>query len=267
MKPTLNDQRLRTFENVSGTDWTASFAPWRSPGYSPIFSPCGLAGGGDTEHDGNGASAPPGVKQGSDGRDMPEGLKTKWVAGSVQEVAFSIKANHGGGYAWRLCRKNKSEKLSEACFAAGHLEFDDPHRSWIQYGANVSNRTAIKAVRVSTGTYPKGSTWTRNPIPACAGPSGGVGTPKCPSPQFDPPLPGLFGYGTAACFKGSAGAGGNCTHAQDAYWHAKFNFNIIDKVRVPANLEAGEYALSFRWDCEQTPQVWSQCADIAVAAK
>jgi hypothetical protein len=96
MKPTLTDIKLRTFMNVSGDDWTAKFGPWRSPGYSPIGSPCGLAGGGDTVHNGNGAHAPAGVVQGSDGRELPEGPKTKWAAGSEQDVAFSIRANHGG---------------------------------------------------------------------------------------------------------------------------------------------------------------------------
>merc|ERR1711879_1004999 len=27
----------------------------------------------------------------------------------------------------------------------------------------------------------------------------------------------------------------------------------------------GGYILSFRWDCEQLPQVWSNCADVKVA--
>jgi len=264
MKPTLTDIKLRTFMNVSGDDWTAKFGPWRSPGYSPIGSPCGLAGGGDTVHNGNGAHAPAGVVQGSDGRELPEGPKTKWAAGSEQDVAFSIRANHGGGYAYRVCPKTSSVKdLTEECFAAHHLTFVGD-KSWIQYGDNTTNRTAIAATRVSTGTFPKGSQWTKNPIPACKGPSGGVGTPACPGPQFAPPLPGLFGYGGAACFKGSAGAGGDCTKAQDEYWNKKFNFNVIDKVKVPAHLKHGEYVLSFRWDSEQTPQVWAQCADITI---
>ena len=136
--------------------------------------------------------------------------------------------------------------------------------SWIQYGDNATNRTAIAATRTSIGTFPKGSQWTKNPIPACEGTSGGVGTPDCPAPQFDPPLPGLFGYGGAACFKGSGGAGGDCTKTQDEYWNAKFYFNVIDKVQIPAGLKQGEYVLSFRWDSEQTPQVWAQCADITI---
>lgn len=261
MAPTLNDQRLRTYMNVAKVyDWT-KVNPWRSPGYSPVGSPCGLAGGGPTKHPGNGATAPPGVKQGFDGRLLPEGSKTSWVRGSVQEVAWSIRANHGGGYAYRLCPKTGN--LTEECFQAHHLEFPT-NVSWIEYGNDKSNRTAITAQRVSIGTLPTGSTWTKNPIPACNSTSGGVGSPICKGPQFEPPLPGLFGYGGAACTKVSAGAGGDCTQEQYDYWHAKFNFNIIDTVQVPMDFDAGEYALSFRWDCEQTPQVWTQCADITI---
>ena len=36
----------------------------------------------------------------------------------------------------------------------------------------------------------------------------------------------------------------------------------MDKVEVPKDLETGDYVLSFRWDCEQTPQIWNTCADV-----
>ena len=39
-----------------------------------------------------------------------------------------------------------------------------------------------------------------------------------------------------------------------------------DKVKVPSNLSTGDYVLSFRWDCQRTPQVWSSCADIKIVA-
>ena len=35
-------------------------------------------------------------------------------------------------------------------------------------------------------------------------------------------------------------------------------------VEVPENLEPGEYVLSFRWDCQQSPQVWNSCANIQI---
>jgi len=37
-----------------------------------------------------------------------------------------------------------------------------------------------------------------------------------------------------------------------------------DLVEVPEDLEPGEYVLSFRWDCQQSPQVWSSCANIQI---
>ena len=37
-----------------------------------------------------------------------------------------------------------------------------------------------------------------------------------------------------------------------------------DLVEVPETLEPGEYVLSFRWDSQQTPQVWNSCANIKI---
>lgn len=277
MKPVIgrNETDLLTYFYDGSGDYTKDM-PWRSPGHSPVFSPCGLGGGGVTRHPGNGAVAPTAKDQGLDGRTWDAttagtpayGIKTVWPAGSAQDVAWSITANHGGGYAYRLCPKGGEEggdgSESEACFQKGHLEFVGDS-SWIQYGDDAGNRTAIPAHRTSKGTAPAGSTWTRNPIPACQYPDG-VGTVICRKPMFEPPLPGLFGYGGAACSTVSAGGGGGCTPEQSQAWHDKFNFNIMDKVRVPQDLAAGEYVLSFRWDCEQTPQVWTQCSDITVTA-
>ena len=39
---------------------------------------------------------------------------------------------------------------------------------------------------------------------------------------------------------------------------------ITDKLKVPASLAKGDYVLSWRWDCEQTPQIWNTCADLTV---
>ena len=101
MEPTLNDKELRTykdlFDNATGkmVDWTRSM-PWRSPGHSPVFSPCGIDGGGKTLHPANGAF-PVGKSIGTDGRSLEEGPKTVWRRGEAADVAWSITANHGGG--------------------------------------------------------------------------------------------------------------------------------------------------------------------------
>lgn len=42
------------------------------------------------------------------------------------------------------------------------------------------------------------------------------------------------------------------------------NITMYDSLRVPAHLEAGEYVLGFRWDCESSAQVWQSCADITI---
>jgi hypothetical protein len=85
--------------------------------------------------------------------------------------------------------------------------------------------------------------------------------------MFEPPLPDLYGYGAATCALLATDAGGNtCTKELEESIRDKFRFNIIDTVEVPADLPSGEYMLSFRWDCEQTSQVWAQCADITVIA-
>ena len=63
-------------------------------------------------------------------------------------------------------------------------------------------------------------------------------------------IKGLFGFGTTASAVGVP----------------TFMFSIMDKVEVPADIVPGEYVLSFRWDCEQTPQIWTNCANIKIVS-
>ena len=37
-----------------------------------------------------------------------------------------------------------------------------------------------------------------------------------------------------------------------------------DLVEVPETLAPGDYVLSFRWDCLDSPQVWNACANIKI---
>jgi hypothetical protein len=41
-------------------------------------------------------------------------------------------------------------------------------------------------------------------------------------------------------------------------------FSVVDLVEVPLDLAPGPYLLSWRWDCEQSPQVWQNCADLII---
>ena len=40
--------------------------------------------------------------------------------------------------------------------------------------------------------------------------------------------------------------------------------HVIDIIEVPEGLEPGKYVLSFRWDCQKTPQVWNLCANVDI---
>ena len=43
-----------------------------------------------------------------------------------------------------------------------------------------------------------------------------------------------------------------------------FPYSITDQVHLPASTAPGRYVLSWRWDAEQTKQVWSQCSEVTV---
>jgi hypothetical protein len=42
------------------------------------------------------------------------------------------------------------------------------------------------------------------------------------------------------------------------------SYAIEDSVVVPTDIAPGDYVLGFRWDAEQSSQVWSSCADITI---
>lgn len=113
----------------------------------------------------------------------------------------------GGGYQYRLCPKGKN--LTEECFQQMPLEPATMTHE-IVYGVikiapepiSIKNSTVIPATHVTIGTKPAGSTWIRNPIPACYGPGGGAEMTDCDGPQFPPAIPGLFGFGPGRCTSG-----------------------------------------------------------------
>lgn len=245
--------------------------PWRYPGSAPVENPCGLNGGGyNSGPSGTGGEAVYGFPQGFKGTQRSPLLKkTTWIAGSVVEVAWGITANHGGGYQYRLCKVtdplNIDGEATEECFQRTPLEFVGDVQ-WIQYGDGVrpgsdpNNRTEIPAVRVTGDkVLPKGSTWTRNPIPACNDlPRMGGHNHECAGPMFTPPVSGVYGFGPGACASGEQA----CTPEEMA--SRVMNYGIVDKVQIPKNLPEGDYVLSFRWDCEQLSQVWGNCGDVQI---
>lgn len=132
----------------------------------------------------------------------------------------------------------------------------------------------IPATDVGAGTWPAGSVWRMNPIPACncdkgfdcstsgKGPNkayfnGTQPVPKgfnCPTGTHFP-VPFDYGYGQQVWhMKGTEKSG-----------LAADTWQIVDQVRAPRT--AGEYVLRWRWDTEQNPQIWTNCADITVVTE
>merc|ERR1712046_214131 len=68
-------------------------------------------------------------------------------------------------------------------------------KAWVQWHGDRNNRTEFTPVRSTVGTFPAGSQWSRNAIPAC-GIDGGVVNFGCflTPPQFDPPAEDAYGF-------------------------------------------------------------------------
>eukprot|EP00656_Telonema_subtile_P058353 TRINITY_DN9861_c0_g1_i1.p1 TRINITY_DN9861_c0_g1~~TRINITY_DN9861_c0_g1_i1.p1 ORF type:complete len:290 (-),score=43.71 TRINITY_DN9861_c0_g1_i1:321-1190(-) len=43
-----------------------------------------------------------------------------------------------------------------------------------------------------------------------------------------------------------------------------WDWSVMDDVEVPSELPVGDYVLSWRWDGEQSAQVWQNCADVRI---
>jgi hypothetical protein len=276
-----------------------TYFPWSYPGSAPVIDSCGVTAGGNSPGQ---RDPPPGVPPGKDGLGIPGSKKdskytpelldkTTWKRGGIVEVAWGISANHGGGYQYRLCPKQDFETMKnveEECFQKHVLPFVGD-KQWIQWGNgyNRSQRDEIKAVRVGGDLVkPKGKEWTRNPIPGCALPGSAREKRPCHGPAFTPaPLAdrkfpyagkeegastenGIFGYSGGHCMGNNTKAIDNTGHdvkcTDEEYKDSLFDFGIVDLVQVPDDLAPGEYVLSFRWDCEQTKQIWNSCADVTI---
>lgn len=259
-------------------DWT-KHRPWRAPGSALPIDPCGVAtdspGGpwpnlpepfatwlGQWQDSHGLGGRPAGHRRGDRGTSIPEPdsvLPTFWPAGGTAVVSFGLSINHGGGYQYRLCPKSEKGPPSEECFRAHPLAFAKNY-SVIRFEDGSRDDITIPVMDVTKGVVPPMSAWRRNPIPACncdlndscgeTDASGNIPAqnlpydkdaqygPQCPTGvQFAPPCEGCFGWD-------------------------RFGFSIVDEVVVPS--EVGAYVLSWRWDCEQSPQVWNNCADVVV---
>lgn len=228
VEPTLNEtfRTINIKQAIIKDDFT-KYHPWRSPGIAPTMHPC---------------SAHKLITSGGwrDFNKKQGKPMAHWKAGKLASVGVSIAANHGGGYQYRLCPSDFA--LESSCFEAMVLPFAHTHSELMHWEGGKTGdfkNYTIQAVDVRTGVFPPHSTWRRNPIP------------DRHDPQFPNPIDG--NGKTIAWAVGHLIGGKGSLHR---------NFQIKDYLQVP--LVAGTWLLQWRWDSEQTAQVWQHCADIVI---
>jgi len=277
------------------------FNPWRAPGSAPVIDPCGQAGGkykqtpvgGDSVFvtvTANGTT----YQMGDLGSQVlppsaPEDTTT-WKIGTTPRVAWGFRYNHGGGYQYRLCPAEKMP-CTEADFQMMPLDFVRGSQAimW-NNGSLYPIPKAAKYVDDSVcDVVPKGSTWARNPIPrihtdnvgmAFVGsctlrngswlPSGVIDDCQ----QFPTPCPALAGatpenkmMGTWYRSNGKDKSTATDRNTHEGACSGDWTLGMVsDELVLPKKIKAGKYVLSWRWDCEETAQIWQNCADVNIEA-
>jgi hypothetical protein len=191
-----------------------------------------------------------------------------WTRGAEAAVRFQLTANHGGGYQYRLCPAGKP--LTEACFQEMPLAFAHPTKQMLRFAEPERDRW-INATMVTEGG---GIGWMRNPKPATfdgcdrvvlpGQPHCDYGCPGCGPPNY----PDDAACPLASCsphYPGTPAKVGNVPTIFPDQTAEVHTYVVEDTLKVPAGVTAGEYVVGFRWDCEQTTQIWQQCADITIA--
>jgi len=211
--------------------------PWQAPGTAPVFSPCGVSGGN-----------PQGCLAGRDLR--PKGSRCPldfdngaWTYGKKQE---EYKFPKSTTTSWKRGSVQEVAWLSGGKHAGGYSYRLCPLGKSGKRGLTekcfqrlplkfLTNKTWIRTLHKSG----KASRWR---------------TVKAHRTSLKTFPPGSEWTKVAEPNKGMRTANSNLSKIRR------------DKVLVPQGVRPGRYVLSFRWDCEHTPQVWSGCADIYITS-
>ena len=87
------------------------------------------------------------------GTDLPRLLSKPgiWKVGTAIPIEWSIFANHGGGYSYRICKVDGDEKPTEECFQRTPLEFATPNTT-VVYVDGSQPTISFAAMTTSEGT-------------------------------------------------------------------------------------------------------------------
>ena len=275
--------------------------PWRAPGSAPVMDACGLAGGTYSRKPGAEAGDYIQTRFAQHGDVGTEVLKPipgytppVYKLGGTAEVVWSVRNNHGGGYQYRLCPlpQGNFTDLTEACFQEHPLEFEQDEQAIVFPNGTMLKLESHQTTFVSEGTLPEGSTWAMMPMPptllgpcCIPGPHDTDSTPNrclagedavgaCHDNEHNcAPCPGTPGSDCSRCDQVSKIKSDRykrpgvpqfpepCPGCSGVDWNG---FSVRDLVRIPKDLKPGKYILGFRYDCEATAQVWTNCADVVL---
>ena len=175
------------------------------------------------------------------------------------ETLWNVRANHGGGYQYRLCPLGSEH--TEECFHKAPMPFAGNSKLMMSNGSMLP----LESVFVSEGTIPANSTWQMMPIPMGHDYCGS--NPGCQTNGH--PFPPPCGEENDPC--GPSGKENGCAGLAQGLCSGEWmnNITIYDSLKVP-EVTPGEYVLGFRWDCESTAQVWQsvsfRCATTVLVA-
>ena len=164
-------------------------------------------------------------------------------------------ANHGGGYAYRLAPAGGP--LTEAAFREMPLDFVG--NAVLRWGGDVATQLEFNATakgwETREGTVPAGSMWRKNPVPATLWSREGANFKPACEESADCLEALTRGSGPAGVCKCSGWSNGGPLLP---------NLEIVDRLQIPAGLAPGRYVLQWRWDCEESDQVWASCSDVTI---
>jgi lytic starch monooxygenase len=206
----------------------------------------------DREYPGNRPFAEPGVSisnVGPCGMETYDSLMTNWNhpahswgdvqatynAGDVITVEWCVSdiADHGGVYSYRLCQDDE--------LVAKFIDAD--------YTPNATDMAALE-------------TCFQDGILSCSDVEG----QDCSSPHPDCVGTGWGCESATSWFACGPKDSGRCMMKSQGYCytHGADGSILRDQVKLPAGYTSNHTLLGFRWDCEDTGQLWLHCADIQI---